>query len=289
MRRHAMRADGCCGWQRHQATRASGFRPRRPRAGRRRDPPRRRRDRRGRPRQRRRPGTAMGTVAAEQVPCLRALLGEAVEWVQLHAGRRRGLVRARAAWTTARVWTSAAGAYAVAVAEHILALAARVRAKRLPECARSTTWRKPELEGVPLSGSTVGIVGAGAIGRETIRRLAPFDVRVIALDALGPRASPGAARSLGPRRPGRAARESDYVVLCPPLTPGDRGPDRRPRARAARARGRARERRPRWPRRHRARWSRRSVTAALRRRTPRRDRAGAAARRPPALERRRAC
>jgi phosphoglycerate dehydrogenase-like enzyme len=34
---------------------------------------------------------------------------------------------------------------------------------------RSRSRAQPELEGRPLGGSTIGIVGAGAIGRETIR------------------------------------------------------------------------------------------------------------------------
>ena len=93
-----------------------------------------------------------------------------------------------------RLWTSSAGAYAVAVAEHVLALLLAA-AKRLAECARATTWRRAELQGLPLTGSTVGIVGAGGIGREIIRRLEPFDVRVIASTHSGAEV-PGAARSL---------------------------------------------------------------------------------------------
>jgi phosphoglycerate dehydrogenase-like enzyme len=159
-------------------------------------------------------------LAPEQVPLARSLLRDDVRWVQLdsagvEAWFEHGLV------DDARVWTSAAGAYGVAVAEHILALVL-ASAKRLPEAARSTTWRKPELEGLPLAGSAVGIVGAGAAGREAIRLLTPFDVRIVALTRSG-RAVSGADRSLGPDGLDDLLAASDYVVLCTPLTPETEG------------------------------------------------------------------
>jgi phosphoglycerate dehydrogenase-like enzyme len=156
----------------------------------------------------------------EQVPLARSLLRDSVTWVQLDSAGiepwfEHGLV------DRARVWTSAAGAYAVAVAEYIVALLLAA-AKRLPECARATTWLKPELEGVALAGSTIGIVGAGAIGRETIRRLEPFDVHVIASTRSGAEV-PGADRSFGPDGLDALLERSDYVVLCAPLTPDTTG------------------------------------------------------------------
>jgi|tagenome__1003787_1003787.scaffolds.fasta_scaffold20965728_3 phosphoglycerate dehydrogenase-like enzyme len=159
-------------------------------------------------------------VSADQEPFLRSLLTDEVEWVQLQpAGVEDwftlGLVDDR------RLWTSSAGAYAVAVAEHVLALLLAA-AKRLADCARATTWRRGELQGVPLSGSTVGIVGAGGIGREIIKRLEPFDVRVIASTHSGAEV-PGAARSLRADELDELLTESDYVVLCAPLTPETEG------------------------------------------------------------------
>lgn len=159
-------------------------------------------------------------LAPEQVPLARSLLRDDVRWVQLdsagvEAWFEHGLV------DDARVWTSAAGAYGPAVAEHIVAFVLAA-AKRLPEAARSTTWRKPELEGRRLAGSTVGIVGAGAAGRDAIRLLAPFDVRILALTRSG-RDVPGADRSLGPDGLDELLSASDYVVLCTPLTPATEG------------------------------------------------------------------
>jgi phosphoglycerate dehydrogenase-like enzyme len=161
-----------------------------------------------------------GHPSAAQAPAVRSLLRDTVEWVQLPAAGVEAFFE-HGLLDRARVWTSAAGAYAATVAEHIVALLL-ASARRLPECARSQTWRKPELEGVPLAGSTVGIVGAGAIGHETIRRLAPFGVRVLALTRSGA-AVPGAERSLGPGDLAELLTESDYAVLCPPLTPETAG------------------------------------------------------------------
>jgi phosphoglycerate dehydrogenase-like enzyme len=151
---------------------------------------------------------------------LRDRLHASITWVQvMQAGVEewfdRGLI------DDVRLWTSAVGAYTVAVAEHIVALLL-ASAKRLPECARSEVWRKPELEGRAFAGSTVGIVGAGGIGHETIRRLEPFGVRVLASTRSGADV-PGAARSLGTADLDELLRESDYVVLCAPLTPETHG------------------------------------------------------------------
>ena len=162
----------------------------------------------------------LGHPSAAQAPAVRALLSDAIEWVQLPAAGVEAFFE-HGLLDGARVWTSAAGAYAATVAEHIVALLL-ASARRLPECARSSTWRKPELEGVPLAGSTVGIVGAGAIGHETIRRLEPFGVRVIALTRSGG-AVPGAERALAPDGLDELLAESDYVVLCPPLTADTQG------------------------------------------------------------------
>ena len=161
-----------------------------------------------------------GGVSDDQVPFVRSLLTDSVEWVQLMPAGveewfEQGLVDAD------RVWTSSAGAYVVAVAEHVMALLL-ASAKRLAECARADSWRRAELQGVPLAGSTVGIVGAGGIGREIIRRLEPFDVRVIASTRSGAEV-PGAARSLASGDLDELLTGSDYVVLCAPLTPATRG------------------------------------------------------------------
>jgi phosphoglycerate dehydrogenase-like enzyme len=71
-------------------------------------------------------------------------------------------------------------------------------------------------------GKTVGIVGAGGIGIETIARLQPFGVTTLAVTRTGGEV-PGATRSLGPEAVDEVLAASDFVVLAMPLTPETRG------------------------------------------------------------------
>jgi phosphoglycerate dehydrogenase-like enzyme len=106
-------------------------------------------------------------------------LPDRIRWVQLpNAGVESWLGRIDGA----RVWTSAAGAYGVPVAEHALALML-AGARRLADCARQESWTRPATQ--PLDGSTVAIVGAGGIGRALMRMLAPFDVEVLSVTRRG--------------------------------------------------------------------------------------------------------
>jgi phosphoglycerate dehydrogenase-like enzyme len=110
---------------------------------------------------------------------LPAALPEGVRWVQLpSAGVESWLGRI----DRERLWTSAAGAYGLPVAEHALALML-AGARRLADCARAQTWTEPPAR--PLDGSTVAIVGAGGIGRALIALLEPLDVEVLAVTRRG--------------------------------------------------------------------------------------------------------
>jgi D-3-phosphoglycerate dehydrogenase len=106
-------------------------------------------------------------------------LPDRVRWVQLpSAGVENWLDRI----DSDRIWTSAAGAYSMPVAEHTLALML-AGARRLADCARADTWTEPPAR--PLDGSTVAIVGAGGIGRALIGLLEPFDIEVLAVTRRG--------------------------------------------------------------------------------------------------------
>jgi D-3-phosphoglycerate dehydrogenase len=150
---------------------------------------------------------------------LAEVLHDGVEWVQLDFAGIED-------WTAAgalddrRAWTNASAAYAVQVAEHAVALLlANVR--RLADTARADRWR-PELQGRELAGSTVGLLGGGAIGGGVIARLAGWDVRILALTRSG-RDVPGAVRSLGPGQLDDLLRDADHVIACVPSTPETRG------------------------------------------------------------------
>jgi D-3-phosphoglycerate dehydrogenase len=104
--------------------------------------------------------------------------------------------------------------YAGRVAEHAVALLLAA-ARRLGVAARRATWGgvRPE----PLDGASVGVFGAGAIGEELFRRLAPFGVRRLALTRSG-RSVAGADASFSPDALDELLRASDYLVLAAPLT-----------------------------------------------------------------------
>lgn len=76
-------------------------------------------------------------------------------------------------------------------------------------------------QGASLSGSTVGIVGLGGIGRALIKRLRPFDVHIIGIKRNDPQIAKekmGLKWAGGPGDLPELLHRSDFVILCPPLT-----------------------------------------------------------------------
>ncbi|TWT12631.1 phosphonate dehydrogenase [Reyranella sp. CPCC 100927] len=78
-------------------------------------------------------------------------------------------------------------------------------------------WR-PILYGRGIDGSTVGLLGAGAVGKAVARRLAGFRARLLYADAMP--LTPDQEDELRLQRvsPDELLRQSDFVVLCLPLT-----------------------------------------------------------------------
>ena len=144
---------------------------------------------------------------------IREVVHTGIRWVQLWSAGpdwwvEQGIVDRE------RVWTRVEDVYAADVAEHALAFILAA-ARCLPQEARRRRWHAGG--GARLAGQTVGIVGAGAIGRETIARLRPFGVRTIAQTRSG-RTVSGADRSVDRDGLEDLLRESDYVVIAAPLT-----------------------------------------------------------------------
>ena len=117
------------------------------------------------------------------------------------------------------------GANAWAVAEHAIALLLALY-KRLVACdaaVRRGDWRQP-VDGFntfELAGKTVGIVGAGNIGRKVARRLHAFETEILYLD---PNEVPELEEALGARRVelDELVAHADVISLHAPLTPGTR-------------------------------------------------------------------
>lgn len=75
--------------------------------------------------------------------------------------------------------------------------------------------------GTTLMGKTVGIVGLGGIGKALVKRLRAFDVRIIGIkrhDARKVQTELGLEWVGGPGELEQLLRQSDFVVLCLPVT-----------------------------------------------------------------------
>ena len=116
------------------------------------------------------------------------------------------------------------GANANAVAEEVIALMLADARHVVPADAstRAGKWEKKNFMGKEVTGKTVGIVGFGAIGQLVARRLAGFDVKVLAYD---PFLSDERARDLGAESVelGELFEQSDYVSLHMPENEETRG------------------------------------------------------------------
>ena len=126
--------------------------------------------------------------------------------------------------TSAGVWVAnMPGLNAVDVAEHaVLLLLALLR--RLPEAPsgfRPGHWGDPP--GEALAGSTVCIVGLGAVGSQMARRLEPFDVRLVGVRRDVRRGAPPSTPDIeivGADRIHEALIVADTVILAASAEPG---------------------------------------------------------------------
>jgi phosphoglycerate dehydrogenase-like enzyme len=98
-------------------------------------------------------------------------------------------------------------------------------AKRLPQqdrITRSGRWdRQAEVMGSEIQGRTLGIIGLGHSGRELVRLVAPFAMRIL---AYSPQADPEEAAALGVHLVSleEVLREADFVSLHCRLTEATR-------------------------------------------------------------------
>ena len=140
-----------------------------------------------------------------------ARYGVGVDNVDLAAAAARGIVV-----------TNTPGANARSVAELTVALLLLLARPVLRAAAETRAGGWPRLPGLSLAGKTVGLVGFGAIGRQTARLLAGFDCRLLAYDPLLNEAT---AAALGVRAAAldELLAASDFVSLHAPVTPATRG------------------------------------------------------------------
>lgn len=123
--------------------------------------------------------------------------------------------------------TNARGTHGACLAEStlgmILAFTRGIRDSVLHQQGREWIQREIRPKLVELTGSTMGIVGFGTIGRALARRAQAFDVRIIAVD-IYPVDKPDYVNELWDAdRLGDLLRGSDYVVVTVPYTPANHG------------------------------------------------------------------
>lgn len=117
--------------------------------------------------------------------------------------------------------TNASGLAAVPIAEYVacmmLMLAKDIHKSVRAQSERKWDWRFTD----DLAGKTCGIAGMGAIGRETARLAKAFRMRVLATRRTvdSPTSDDFCDELLPYSQLDRLLAESDYLVLCVPLTP----------------------------------------------------------------------
>jgi D-3-phosphoglycerate dehydrogenase len=112
------------------------------------------------------------------------------------------------------------GGNAVSVAEHTIALMLSM-ARMIPQASASTKsgkWEKKKFLGNELRGKTLGVIGLGSIGREVVRRAAPFEMRIVGHD---PYVSSSTAADFHVELVDLPTlyQQSDYISLHMALTP----------------------------------------------------------------------
>lgn len=116
-------------------------------------------------------------------------------------------------------------ATALSVAEHtiLLILATLRKAKYMDSLVRKGGWRTDITESTySLAGKTVGLVGMGANGRETAKRLRAFNTVLTYYDAFRPNSQVEEELGLEFRSIEELFAQSDVVSLHIPLTPDTR-------------------------------------------------------------------
>jgi D-3-phosphoglycerate dehydrogenase len=134
--------------------------------------------------------------------------GVGVDNIDLEAATARGIVV-----------MNSPGGNSVSTAEHTIALILAL-VRRVPQAHRSVTggeWDRQAFRGAELSGKTLGVVGLGRVGREVVRRMRAFDMRVLGAD---PYVDADTAAGLGAEWVDLETllRQSDVVTVHVPLS-----------------------------------------------------------------------
>lgn len=120
------------------------------------------------------------------------------------------------------ILTNASGVHAIPIAEHVFGMMLMF-ARGLHRCVHQQIHAEWNRDGFreqvrELHGATLGVVGLGAIGTAVAERGKAFGMRVLATRRHPQRRAEAVDVLLPPSRLPDLLRESEYVVLCVPLT-----------------------------------------------------------------------
>lgn len=128
------------------------------------------------------------------------------------------------------VLTNSTGIHGPVVAEHAIAVLLAM-AKRLPQAMQyqaKREWSQNQLwHGQPkpreVADATVAVVGMGGIGREFTARAKAFGMKVLAIRETPGKGPDGADAVYSSAQIDEVLPQSDYVLLCTPVTPATTG------------------------------------------------------------------
>ena len=124
------------------------------------------------------------------------------------------------------VLTNARGTTGINIAEHVFAIilvfARSLHMTRLRQMQK--TWERPKNQSIlEIAGETIGIVGLGGIGLQVAKRALAFGMRIHAVDPT-PTEKPDFVKGIWDTdRLHDLLAQSDFVVICCPLTPKSEG------------------------------------------------------------------
>jgi phosphoglycerate dehydrogenase-like enzyme len=128
------------------------------------------------------------------------------------------------------VVTNSTGIHGPVVAEHAIAVLLAL-AKRLPRAMQYQSkheWSQDQLwheqpRPREVAGSTVAVIGMGGIGREFASRAKALGMKVVAVRESPSKGLSGADAVYSPEQIDEVLPQSDYVLLCTPVTPATTG------------------------------------------------------------------
>ena len=180
-----------------------------------------------------------------ELPDTEILIGWSLKAEQFHAARKLRWIHSPAAAVHQLLIpevvasdvqvTNATAVHGPVVAEHAIALVLAL-AKRLDAAARyqqQRVWAQTQMwsdrpRPREVAGSTLGLIGMGAIGREVARLALVLGMRVLAIrehpekSSADPITRSPNVEVLGPGQTDLVLSQSEFLVLCAPLTPRTR-------------------------------------------------------------------